>query len=59
MTHGNWKISTLGEEYQPKSFGGKNLQRRREKGGNCKRKMKKGERKRKKGERNKKGKVKG
>jgi hypothetical protein len=32
-------------------FGGKNMKRRREKGGKCKRKRKKGERKRKKGER--------
>jgi hypothetical protein len=33
------------------SFGGKNMKRRREKGGKCKRKRMKGERKRKKGER--------
>jgi hypothetical protein len=33
------------------SFGGKNMKRRREKGGKCNRKWKKGERKRKKGER--------
>jgi hypothetical protein len=33
------------------TFGGKNRQRRREKGGKCERKRKKGERKRKKGER--------
>jgi hypothetical protein len=33
------------------SFGGKNMKRRREKEGKCKRKGKKGERKRKKGER--------
>jgi hypothetical protein len=37
--------------YQPMSSGGKNMKRRREKGGKCKRKMKKGERKMKKGER--------
>jgi hypothetical protein len=34
------------------SFGGKNMKRRREKGGKYKRKRKEGERKRKKGERN-------
>jgi hypothetical protein len=44
------------------SFGGKNMKRPREKGGNCGRKGKKGERKRKKGEinlekRNQKGKI--
>ncbi len=46
-----------GGEYQPMSFGGKNMKRGREKGGKCKikgRKRKeegrKGERKRKKGE---------
>jgi hypothetical protein len=33
------------------SFGGKNMKRRREKGGKCKIKRKKGKRKRKKGER--------
>jgi hypothetical protein len=33
------------------SSGGKNMKRRREKGGKCKGKRKKGERKRKKGER--------
>jgi hypothetical protein len=33
------------------SFGGKNMKRRREKGGKCKRNRKKGKRKRKKGER--------
>jgi hypothetical protein len=33
------------------SFGGKNMKRRGEKGGKCKRKRKKGKRKRKKGER--------
>jgi hypothetical protein len=36
------------------SFGGKNMKRRREKGGKCKIKRKKGERKRKKGERKRK-----
>jgi hypothetical protein len=42
----------LGEGgYQPVSFGGKNMKRKREKGGKCRRKRKKGERKRKKGER--------
>jgi hypothetical protein len=41
----HWKM-----EYQPMSFGG-DIKRRREKGGKCKRKRKKGERKRKKGER--------
>jgi hypothetical protein len=39
------------EKYQPMSFGVKNMKRRREKGGKCKRKRKKRERKRKKGER--------
>ncbi len=39
-----------GGEYQPMSFGGKNMKRPREKGG-CGRKGKKGERKRKKVER--------
>jgi hypothetical protein len=34
-----------GGEYQPMSFGGKNMKRLREKGGKCKRKRKKGERK--------------
>jgi hypothetical protein len=37
--------------YQPMSFEGKNMKRRREKGGKCKRKMKKRERKKKKGKR--------
>jgi hypothetical protein len=48
-----WKIPPPGGggEYQPMSFGGKNMKRRREKGGKCKRKSKKGKRKRKKGER--------
>jgi hypothetical protein len=36
------------------SFGGKNMKRRIENGGKCKRKRKKGERKRKKGERKRK-----
>ncbi len=40
-----------GGEYQPMSFGGKNMKIEREKGGKCKRKRKKRERKRKKGER--------
>jgi hypothetical protein len=40
-----------GGGYQPMSFGGKNMKRRREKGRKCKRKRKKGERKRKKRER--------
>ncbi len=40
-----------GGNYQPMSFGGKNMKRRREIGGKYKRKRKKGERKRKKGER--------
>jgi hypothetical protein len=40
-----------GGEYQPMSFGGKNMKRGREKGGKCKRKRQKGERKKKKGER--------
>ncbi len=40
-----------GVEYQPMSFGGKNMKRPREKGGKCCRKRKKGERKRKKGKR--------
>jgi hypothetical protein len=48
-----------GAKYQPMSFGGKNMKRRREKGGKCKRKRKKGERKRKKGENLRKGAVKG
>ncbi len=39
-----------GGEYQPMSFGGKNVKRRREKGGKYKRKRKKGERKGGKGE---------
>jgi hypothetical protein len=38
-----WKI--------PSPLGGKNMKRRREKGGKCKRKRKKRKRKRKKGER--------
>jgi hypothetical protein len=41
-----------GEKYQPVSFEGKNMKRRREKGGKYKRKRKKGERKRKKGKEN-------
>jgi hypothetical protein len=45
-----WKIPPWGE-YQPMSFGGKNMKRRREKGRKCKRKRKTGKRKRKKGER--------
>jgi hypothetical protein len=32
-------------QYQPMSFGGKNMKRRREKEGKCKRKRKKGKRK--------------
>jgi hypothetical protein len=35
----------LGGEYQPMSFGGKNMKRPREKGRECGRKEKKGERK--------------
>jgi hypothetical protein len=38
-----------GNKYQPMSFGGKNMKRRREKEGKSKRKRKKGERKLKKG----------
>jgi hypothetical protein len=45
-----------GGEYQPMSFGGKNMKRRRETGGKCKRKRKKGKRKSKK---MRKGEVKG
>ncbi len=41
-------------EYQPMSFGGKNMNRPREKGGKCRRIRKKGKRKRKKGERKRK-----
>jgi hypothetical protein len=37
------------------SFGGKNMKKRREKGGKCKRKRKKGEIKRKKGGKKEKG----
>jgi hypothetical protein len=44
-------LPPLGGEYQPMSFGEKNMKRGREKGGKCKRKRKKWERKRKKGER--------
>jgi hypothetical protein len=42
-----WRIPPLlpPGEYQPMSFGGKNMKRRREKGGKCKRKRKKGKRK--------------
>jgi hypothetical protein len=40
-----------GEKYQPMSFGGKNMKRRKENGGKSKRKRKKVGRKRKKGER--------
>jgi hypothetical protein len=40
-----------GGEYQPMSFGGKNMKRQREKGRKCKRQRKTGKRKRKKGER--------
>jgi hypothetical protein len=43
-----------GGEYQPMSFGGKNMKRPREKGRKCRQKRKKGERKRKKGERKRK-----
>jgi hypothetical protein len=43
-----------GGKYQPMSFGGKNMKRRREKGGKCKRKRNKGKRKRKKGKENEK-----
>jgi hypothetical protein len=46
-----WKIPPPRGEYQPMSFGGKNMKREREKGGKCRRKRKKEERKRKKGER--------
>jgi hypothetical protein len=41
-------------EYQSVSFGGKNMERRREKGGKCKRKRKKGEENRRKGKENEK-----
>jgi hypothetical protein len=34
-----------GKKYQPMSFGGKSMKRRREKGGKCKGKRQKGERK--------------
>ncbi len=43
-----------GGKYQPMSFGGENMKRRREKRVKCKRKMKIEERKRKKGEENEK-----
>jgi hypothetical protein len=36
-------------KYQPMSFGGKNMKRRREKGGKCKRKGRKGKEKGRKG----------
>ncbi len=45
-----------GGKYQPMSFGGKDMKRRSEKGGKCKRKRKKEKRKRKKGKRKRKGK---
>jgi hypothetical protein len=51
------KYSPPGGGYQLMSFGGKNMKRRREKGGKCKRKRKKGESKRKrKGKKMRKGK---
>ncbi len=50
----NWKIPPRGEgEYQPLSFGEKNMKSGREKEGKCKRKRKKGKKKeegKKKGE---------
>ncbi len=46
-----WKIPPWGGGYQPMSFGGKNMKRKREKEGKCKTKMKKEERKGKKGDR--------
>jgi hypothetical protein len=48
-----WKIPPPlgGGKYQPMTFGGKNMKRRREKGGKCERKRKKDDRIRKKGER--------
>jgi hypothetical protein len=39
-----------GGEYQPMSFGGKNMERKREKGGKCQRKRRKGKENEKKGE---------
>jgi hypothetical protein len=40
-----WKISPPQGDYQPMLFWGKNMKRRREKGGKCERKLKTGERK--------------
>jgi hypothetical protein len=42
------------QKYQPTSFGGKNMKRRREKGGKYRRKRKKGKRKGRKGKQNEK-----
>jgi hypothetical protein len=41
------------------SFGGKNMERQREKGGKCKRKRKKGEIKKERGKKRRTGEVKG
>jgi hypothetical protein len=43
-----------GWKYQPMSFGGKNMKRRREKGGKCERKKEERERKGRKGKENEK-----
>jgi hypothetical protein len=51
LYNGKYPPPRGGGEYQPMSFGGKNIKRPREKGRKCGRKGRKGERKRKKGER--------
>jgi hypothetical protein len=42
---GKYPLPTGGGGYQPMTFGGKNMKKRREKGGKCERKRKKWERK--------------
>jgi hypothetical protein len=47
------------KKYQPMSFGGKNIKRRREKGENIKEKGRKGKKKEERGKKMRKGEVKG
>ncbi len=48
-----------GGEYQPMSFGGKNMKRVREKGGKCKKKEERGKKKEERGKKMRKGEEKG
>jgi hypothetical protein len=49
LYHGKYPRGREGGEYQPMSFGRKNMKRGREKGGKCKRKGRKGKENEKRG----------